>query len=108
MLTCETLRQSVPKHTIVSILQAYSAIALLGTQESFVASEDDRRSMQIIFELLNGLVQNYYDVVSDMCTLCSYICMIKCIQSVLHILFYPHKTLTILLLSNLIDISWSL
>lgn len=63
VINCDTRRESTPIQTIVSILQAYSSIALVASESDDIP-EDDRRIMLIIHELLNGLVQNYFDLVS--------------------------------------------
>ena len=50
-------------HQGFAIFQAYSKIANFAS-ESDVVSEADRAKMQIVHELLNGLITNYYEVVS--------------------------------------------
>ena len=51
-----------------SVLQAYSLIALEATQHEAV-SNADKEEMQVAHELLNGLIQNYFEVVSNSCTI---------------------------------------
>ena len=63
VLSCGISREFAPLHTIASILQAYSTVALVAT-ENATAPEGDRRTMQVVHELLNVLVQTYFDVVS--------------------------------------------
>ena len=53
----------MPLNAVASVLQAYSSIALLATQTDSV-QEEDKVEMQVIHELLNALIQNYYKVVS--------------------------------------------
>ena len=70
-LVSESIRQRIqwnadgalPLQVAASILQAYSEIALLSTSSQAVP-ESTRGEMQIAHELLNGLLQNYYEVVS--------------------------------------------
>ena len=46
-----------------AIFQAYSEIAHFASQSDTV-SDDDQAKMQIVHELLNSLITNYYEVVS--------------------------------------------
>lgn len=58
-----TATDSFPLNQGFAIFQAYSTIANLASQSDAV-SEADQAKMQIVHELLNGLISNYYEVVS--------------------------------------------
>ena len=49
-----------------SVLLAYSRIALVASQHTAV-SDADKKEMEVAHEILNGLIQNYFEVVS--CTI---------------------------------------